>query len=141
MVASAPRRAKRVDGGAPSVEGLGHGRLAQLAERWPHMLRPEIGPLGKSLTCRGVFLSAFGWRGIVWGEFEPVAGITAGITERSSSAAGTPVQDVGVDHRGADVTVTEQFLHRLDIVVVLQQVRGERMAKGVASQGISTWRT
>src|SRR5438046_10761861 len=85
MLASAPRRAKRVDGGAPSVEGLGHGRLAQLAERWPHMLRPEIGPLGKSLTCRGVFLSAFGWRGAVWGGFEPVAGITAGITERSSS--------------------------------------------------------
>jgi len=49
------------------------------------MLRPEIGPLGKSLTCRGVFLSAFGWRGAVWGGFQPVAGITAGITERSSA--------------------------------------------------------
>ena len=49
------------------------------------MLRPEIGSLSKSLTCRGVFLSAFGWRGAVWGGFEPVAGITAGITERSSS--------------------------------------------------------
>src|SRR5437762_6540885 len=85
MLASAPRRAKRVDGGAPSVEGLGHGRLAQLAERWPHMLRPEIGPLGKSLTCRGVFLSPVGWRRAVLGGFEPVAGITAGITEQSSS--------------------------------------------------------
>src|SRR5439155_5899636 len=52
--------------------------------RSPHMLRPEIGPLGKSLTCRGVFLSEFGWRGAVWGGFRPVAGITAGITERSS---------------------------------------------------------
>src|SRR2546425_13364393 len=49
------------------------------------MLRPEIGPLGKSLTCRGVFLSEFGWRGAVWGGFQPVAGITAGITEQSSS--------------------------------------------------------
>src|SRR2546427_13046701 len=49
------------------------------------MLRPEIGPLGKSLTCRGVFLSEFGWCGAVWGGFQPVAGTTAGITERSSS--------------------------------------------------------
>src|SRR2546422_6387362 len=47
------------------------------------MLRPEIGPLGKSLTCRGVFLSEFGWRGAVWGGFQPVAGITAGITKRA----------------------------------------------------------
>src|SRR5439155_24358814 len=50
----------------------------------------------------------------------------------ATHAAGAPVQDVGVDHRGADVTVTEQFLYGPDVVVVLQQVRGERMTKGVA---------
>ena len=37
----------------------------------------------------------------------------------------TTVEDVGVDHRRADVPVAEQFLHRADVVPVFEQVRGE----------------
>jgi hypothetical protein len=35
------------------------------------------------------------------------------------------VEDMGVDHRRADVPMPEQFLNRLDVVAVFQQVRGE----------------
>jgi hypothetical protein len=35
------------------------------------------------------------------------------------------VEDMGVDHRRADVPMPEQFLNRPDVVAVFQQVRGE----------------
>jgi len=41
-----------------------------------------------------------------------------------------------ISRRGADVSVTEQFLHGPDVVVVLQQVRGERMTQGVARRSL-----
>jgi hypothetical protein len=36
-----------------------------------------------------------------------------------------------VDHRGADITVAEEFLKSADIVAVFEQVGGERMAERV----------
>jgi hypothetical protein len=39
-----------------------------------------------------------------------------------------------VAHRGLDVFVTEQLLNGPDIISVLQQVRGEGMAEGVAGR-------
>ena len=42
---------------------------------------------------------------------------------RAPDTGRTPVEDVGVDHRGVDVTVTEQFFHGQDVVVVLQEAR------------------
>jgi hypothetical protein len=42
------------------------------------------------------------------------------------------VQNVRINHRRADILVTEQFLDRPDIVTVNKQVRGERVAKRVA---------
>lgn len=39
---------------------------------------------------------------------------------------------MGVNHRGADVAVAEQFLHRANIVTVLQQVGREGVAQGMA---------
>ena len=41
------------------------------------------------------------------------------------------VQHVGVDHGRADVSVAQQFLHGPDVVVVLQQVGGKRVAKSI----------
>ena len=38
-----------------------------------------------------------------------------------------------VHHRRTDIPVPQQFLNRPDIVAVLQQLRGERVAKGVAA--------
>jgi hypothetical protein len=43
-----------------------------------------------------------------------------------------PVEDVSVDHRRGHVAVTQQLLHRADIVTVLQQVGGERVPQAVA---------
>jgi hypothetical protein len=51
--------------------------------------------------------------------------------ERAAHAAGASIEDVGVDHRRADVLVAHEFLDRADVVAALQEVRRERMAQGV----------
>src|SRR5512139_3074985 len=43
-----------------------------------------------------------------------------------------PVQDMGVDHRRADIPVSEQFLYRPDVVAILEQMSGEGVAEGMA---------
>ena len=47
-------------------------------------------------------------------------------------ASAAAVQDVGVDHGGADVVVAQELLDGADVVARLEQVGGERVAKGVA---------
>jgi hypothetical protein len=42
---------------------------------------------------------------------------------RTPDAQGTSIQDVCVDHRRADIRLAEQFLHRSDVVSVLEQMR------------------
>ena len=39
---------------------------------------------------------------------------------------------MGVNHGGLHVLVAEKFLHRSDVVSTFQELRGERMPKGVA---------
>ena len=46
-------------------------------------------------------------------------------------AGGATVENVGVDLRGADVTVSQELLDGADIVACLEQVRREGVAKGV----------
>ena len=41
------------------------------------------------------------------------------------NAERAPIQDVGVDHRRADVRMTEQFLHRSNVVPILEQMGRE----------------
>ena len=60
---------------------------------------------------------------------------------RATDASRTPVEDVGVDHRRADVPVTEQLLDSADVVALFQEVSGERMAEGVARTPSSRSRT
>jgi hypothetical protein len=40
---------------------------------------------------------------------------------------------MGIDHRGFDILVAEEFLDGMDVVAVLEQVGGEGVAKGVAT--------
>jgi len=40
---------------------------------------------------------------------------------------------MGIDHRGADILVTEQFLDGPDVVAVLKQMGPERMTERVAA--------
>ena len=51
---------------------------------------------------------------------------------RTSYATPAAVEDVGVNHCGTDVPMTQQFLDRPDVVSVLEQVGGERVAECVA---------
>ena len=51
---------------------------------------------------------------------------------RTSYTAPAAVEDVGVNHRGADVPMPQQFLDRPDVVSVLEQVGGERVTERVA---------
>ena len=50
--------------------------------------------------------------------------------ERAADAETGFVEDVGVDHRGRDVLVPEQFLDGANIVAGLEQVRREAVAEG-----------
>ena len=50
---------------------------------------------------------------------------------RAFDAGGATVENVGVDLRGADVTVSQELLDGADIVARLEQVRREGVAKGV----------
>jgi len=52
--------------------------------------------------------------------------------EGATDGEATAVENVSVDHCGFDVFVTQEFLDGADVVAVLQQVGGERVAEGVA---------
>ena len=45
------------------------------------------------------------------------------------------MEDVGIDHGGFDVFVSEQFLDGADIVSVLEEVSGKGVAEGVRGDG------
>ena len=56
--------------------------------------------------------------------------------QRAFDRQSAALEDVGVDHGGADILVAEQFLNGADIVPVLEKMRGEGMAKGVAGDAL-----
>ena len=51
---------------------------------------------------------------------------------RAQHPSPAPVQDMGVDHRGTHVRVTQEFLHRSNVVTRFQQVGRKRVAQGMA---------
>ena len=50
--------------------------------------------------------------------------------DRTADRQRASVHDVGVDHRRAHISMTEQFLHCSDVVPVLEQMRREAMPEG-----------
>ena len=48
-------------------------------------------------------------------------------------ASRTVAENAGIEHRGGDVVVAEEFLNATDVVAALQQVRCDRVAESVAS--------
>ena len=52
--------------------------------------------------------------------------------EGAADGEGATLDDVGVDHGGADALVAEEFLDGVDIVAGLEEVGGEGVAQGVA---------
>ena len=43
----------------------------------------------------------------------------------------SPIENVQIDHRGADVAMPEQLLHGPDVVAVFQQMRRERVTQRI----------
>ncbi len=54
------------------------------------------------------------------------------LIQRAFDRQSAALEDMGVDHGGANVLVAEQFLNGADIVTTLKQMRGKGMPKGVA---------
>jgi hypothetical protein len=51
--------------------------------------------------------------------------VLASAVEWAAYAARTAIEDVGIDHRGADVFVAEQLLDGSDVVAVLEKMCGK----------------
>jgi len=48
----------------------------------------------------------------------------------------TPVQDVGIDHRGPHILVPEKLLDSADVIPGLEQMRGKRVPQRVAGRSL-----
>jgi hypothetical protein len=55
---------------------------------------------------------------------------------RTAHGQAGAVEHVGVHHGGADVGVSEQFLHGADVGAVFEQVRGKGVAQDVRGDGL-----
>ena len=49
------------------------------------------------------------------------------------------IENMGVDHRGFDIFVAEEFLDGADVVAALQEVGGEGVAEGVTAVRLVRW--
>ena len=56
--------------------------------------------------------------------------------ERTAHPAPTALQHVRVDHGRSDVLVPQEFLHRANIVTILQQVRGKTVSERMAAAAL-----
>ena len=66
----------------------------------------------------------------------PATGATQRVQWTPDTAAAA-VEHVGIDHRGADVGVAQEFLDGADVVAPFQQVGREGMTEGVACGGLA----
>jgi hypothetical protein len=71
------------------------------------------------------------WADEAWGQ--PKVSYAEHPVRGASDRAWAAVQDVSVDHGGADVVVAQELLDRPDVVTIFQQVGSERVAKCVAA--------
>jgi len=58
------------------------------------------------------------------------------LVQRAANGQGASIEDVSINHRRFHILVSEQFLHRADIIAVLQQVGGEAVAESVAGDAL-----
>ena len=55
------------------------------------------------------------------------------LVEWAADREGTPIEDVGVDHSGADVVMAEELLDGANVVASFENVSGEAVSECVAS--------
>src|SRR5690349_9864479 len=53
--------------------------------------------------------------------------------ERAAHTSAAPIQDVDLDHRGTDIAMAQQLLHRTDVIPIFNQVRRKRVPECVAA--------
>jgi len=58
------------------------------------------------------------------------------LVDGAEDGSGAAVEDVGVDHRGIEVCVAEEFLDGADVGAGFQEMGGEGVAEGVAGGGL-----
>jgi hypothetical protein len=58
------------------------------------------------------------------------------VIERTHDTSTPTIQNMGIDHRGFDIGMTQKFLHRADVVAILEQMRCEGMAEGVTTDAL-----
>lgn len=56
--------------------------------------------------------------------------------QRTHHAFAAFIQHMGINHRGGNIRMTEQLLHRSDVVAILQQMSGEGVAQSVRRGGL-----
>ena len=56
---------------------------------------------------------------------------------RADHSSPTSIQDVGVDHRRGYVGVTQEFLHRTNVVTAFEQMRRERVTQRVSGDSLA----
>jgi hypothetical protein len=61
-----------------------------------------------------------GWRLVIVNGY--VTGLS--VIKRGADGTGAALQDVGVDHGGLDILVSEEFLYCADIISILQKMGG-----------------
>jgi hypothetical protein len=57
----------------------------------------------------------------------------AELIHRATDPSTLSIEDVGVDHRRADILMSQKLLHRPVIMAILQKVGGEGVSEGVAA--------
>ena len=48
--------------------------------------------------------------------------------ERATHALSTTLKDMGIDHGGTNILVSQEFLNGANVIAIFQQVGGKRMA-------------
>ena len=64
---------------------------------------------------------------IVQGTFDPTSLCSGGASSREPA----PLENVGIDHGGFDVFVSEEFLNGTNVIAILEKMGREGVAEGV----------
>jgi hypothetical protein len=61
------------------------------------------------------------------------AAIKIELIKRTTNTLPTTIENMGVNHRCANIFMPEQFLNGADVIAVLEQMRGKTMAKSMTT--------
>ena len=59
--------------------------------------------------------------------------------KQANDTSSTAIENMGGDHCGFDIFVSEEFLDGADVVAALQEVGGEGVAEGVTAVRLVRW--